>query len=97
MLTPEKRMLSMTWNEQAEMEALATSVRKVARLLWALHLSFLDGFDEVRSPQTMRPVAIVVLDGAKTGTCCDGSLQWWCGMGIKLLLWQREYKVFNRL
>ena len=33
---------------QAEMEGLATSVRKVARLLWALHLSFMDGFDEVR-------------------------------------------------
>lgn len=32
---------------EKEMEALATSVRKVARLLWALHLSFLDGFDEV--------------------------------------------------
>ena len=32
---------------QAEMEQLATTVRKVARLLWALHLSFLDGFDEV--------------------------------------------------
>ena len=34
---------------QAEMEQLATTVRKVARLLWALHLSFLDGFDEVWS------------------------------------------------
>ncbi|CAL8462165.1 g1696 [Coccomyxa elongata] len=29
-----------------QMDALATSLRKVARLLWALHLSFLDGFDE---------------------------------------------------
>lgn len=34
---------------EKEMDALATSLRKVARLLWALHLSFLDGFDEVRS------------------------------------------------
>jgi hypothetical protein len=32
---------------EKQMAALATSVRKVARLLWALHLSFLDGFDEV--------------------------------------------------
>ena len=51
----------MIWDEQAEMEALATSVRKVARLLWALHLSFLDGFDEVRPPQTKRPVAPVMV------------------------------------
>ncbi|EIE24279.1 hypothetical protein COCSUDRAFT_41535 [Coccomyxa subellipsoidea C-169] len=29
-----------------EMDVLATSLRKIARLLWALHLSFLDGFDE---------------------------------------------------
>ncbi len=33
-----------------EMDVLATSLRKIARLLWALHLSFLDGFDEVRGP-----------------------------------------------
>lgn len=38
---------------EKEMEALATSVRKVARLLWALHLSFLDGFDEVALPATI--------------------------------------------
>ena len=47
---PINGMLSGRWVGQAEMEALATSVRKVARLLWALHLSFLDGFDEVRAP-----------------------------------------------
>lgn len=36
------------WHLPAKrMDALATSLRKVARLLWALHLSFLDGFDEV--------------------------------------------------
>ncbi|BDA46028.1 hypothetical protein COCOBI_08-1200 [Coccomyxa sp. Obi] len=35
------------WHLPAKkMDALATSLRKVARLLWALHLSFLDGFDE---------------------------------------------------
>lgn len=28
-------------------QALATNIRRVARLLWAVHLSFQDGFDKV--------------------------------------------------
>ena len=28
------------------MDALATCVRRVARLLWSVHVSFVDGFDE---------------------------------------------------
>ena len=29
-----------------QMDALATCVRRVARLLWSVHVSFVDGFDE---------------------------------------------------
>lgn len=33
-----------------QMDALATCVRRVARLLWSVHVSFMDGFDEVQRP-----------------------------------------------
>ena len=32
-----------------EIETLAVSMRKTARLIWALHLSFQEGFDEVQN------------------------------------------------
>ena len=34
----------------ADVQELATCIRRVARLLWAVHLSFQQGFDGVRSP-----------------------------------------------
>lgn len=35
---------------EQEMDALATCVRRLARLLWSVHVSFVDGFDEVHRP-----------------------------------------------
>jgi hypothetical protein len=62
---------------KAEMEGLATTVRKVARLLWALHLSFLDGFDEARSSAASLHVPVLPrLLGCKPVSCnslfCQG-------------------------
>ena len=37
-----------------QMDALATCVRRVARLLWSVHVSFMDGFDEVKRPASSR-------------------------------------------
>ena len=32
---------------EVQVQAMATTIRRAARLLWALHLSFQDGFDSV--------------------------------------------------
>ena len=34
---------------EVEVQALATAIRRAARLLWSLHLCFVEGFDLVRS------------------------------------------------
>ena len=35
---------------EVQMQAMATTIRRAARLLWAVHLSFQEGFDQVCRP-----------------------------------------------
>ena len=47
-----------------QMDALATCVRRVARLLWSVHVSFMDGFDEVQRPTSLIPKAVLAQIGS---------------------------------
>ena len=47
-----------------QMDALAPCVRRVARLLWSVHVSFMDGFDEVQRPTSLIPKAVLAQIGS---------------------------------
>ena len=47
-----------------QMDALATCVRRVARLLWSVHVSFMDGFDEVQPPVSLKSKAVLANIGS---------------------------------
>ena len=63
---------------EVQMQAMATTIRRAARLLWALHLSFQEGFDEVPRPHAAGAVAL---------SCCA-----LLGMALCVRAWPRAVK-----
>ena len=45
---------------EAEVQALSTTIRRIARLLWSLHLCFAEGFDTVRPVLTPHALVLAI-------------------------------------